>query len=238
MAHTLISAHRLGHVARPTAYQYRAILQCQTKGRAPRGNPQAPRVTYPLRGLKQRPGGTSLFFLGFSFFGFFCLFFVFALSLTFAKHDGDEERLLPQTYLWSGLRMVRTHWNRRLGRGLPTSSPPPLSVGPQIRLLRKNGTEIKPPKCVSLHLAETGSCQQDWKGSQISGASAQAGGPSSTHMGKARSILQQRKAHQRKGSEVNSRRKQTTPPSPTAAQSAVKNLQKEKSEGRGYNPCL
>ena len=37
---------------------------------------------------------------------------------------------------------------------------------------------------------------------------------------------------------MNSRRKQTIPSSPTAAQSAVKNLQKEKSEGRGYNPCL
>lgn len=82
MAHTLTSAHRLGHVGRPTAYQYRAILQCQTKGRAPRGNPQAPRVTYPLRGLKQRPGGTSLFFLGFSLF-FWIFLFVFHLCFIF-----------------------------------------------------------------------------------------------------------------------------------------------------------
>lgn len=102
MAHTLTSAHGLGHVARPTAYQHCAILQCWTKCRlcGPRGNPQAPRVTYPLMGLKKRPGGASLFFSWvFLFFGFF-LFFVFALSLTFAKHDGDEERLLPQTHLW------------------------------------------------------------------------------------------------------------------------------------------
>ena len=41
--------------------------------------------------------------------------------------------------------------------------------------------KLKPPKCVSLHLAEIGSCQQDGKGSRVSGASAQAGGPGSTH---------------------------------------------------------
>lgn len=103
MAHTLTSAHRLGHVARPTAYPTPCHPAMPDKRQAlwTQREPPGTQSHLPSQGFEARPGGTSLFFLGFLFFLDFCfLFFVFALSLTFAKHDGDEERLLPQTHLW------------------------------------------------------------------------------------------------------------------------------------------
>lgn len=56
---------------------------------------------------------------------------------------------------------LAVEWYARTGiddwaRASSHFSPPPLSVGPQIRLYGKMGTEIKPQMCL-LHLAETGS---------------------------------------------------------------------------------
>lgn len=84
--------------------------------------PQGHRAASPLRGLKQRPGNDSLYFLVLFFFSFFlffdfldcCFCFLLLLFLTFANTMVMRNALpgSPRRIWGPGLWTSHTHWSR------------------------------------------------------------------------------------------------------------------------------
>lgn len=158
--------------------------------------------------------------------------FVFVFLFAFfnlCKHYGDEERLArqPQMLLWFGAVNVKHTLEQTTEAECFLSLPrPPLSVGPKIRLLRKNKTKVK--KNCSLHLAETGYCLKGWKSSRLVRLLLRLAALAPHTRGRRLSFRGE--SHTKKDS--SELKKENHTPSPTAAHFAVNNLQKEKSEGR------